>query len=206
MKIGLAAITGMLSMAACTFAAEELNSRVIHDYNFFGVGYSYLHDFADLDINGHGPVGAFSFEEGNFVLGVSGGYFWLEDIGDTDVNLWDVTASLGYVVRLANNHINIIPRVGGQYAGIQLDNDFGDAEDEAWSILPGVGLSFALCNWFAIDGGYTYAYNFDSEDEDHLFTAGGKVALGDRIGIGAHANFSKEFGFNGVTGLLEFHY
>lgn len=194
-------------MAACTFAAEEINSRVIHDYNFFGVGYSYLHDFADLDLNGHGPVGAFSFEEANFVLGVSGGYFWLEDIGDTDVNLWDVNASIGYVVRLAGNRINIIPRFGGAYSGIQLDSDtFGEEEDETWSIIPGVGLSFALCNWFAIDGGYTYAYNFDAEDEDHVFTAGGKVGLSDRIGLGAHANFSKEFGFNGVTGVLEFHY
>ena len=194
-------------MAACAFAAEEINSRVIHDYNFFGVGYSYLHDVADLELDGHGPVGAFSFEEANFVLGVSGGYFWLEDIGDTEINLWDVTASIGYVLRLANNRINIVPRFGGAYSGIVVDNDtFGDEEDETWSIVPGVDLSFALCNWFALDGGYTYLYNFDSEDEEHLFRAGGKVALGQRIGISAHARFSEEFGFTGVTGGLEFHY
>jgi hypothetical protein len=154
-----------------------------------------------------GPVGAFSFEEANFVLGVSGGYFWLEDIGDTEINLWDVTASIGYVVRLANNRINIVPRFGGSYSGIVVDNDdFGDEEDETWSIVPGADLSFALCNWFALDGGYTYLYNFDAEDEDHLFRAGGKVALAHQIGVGVHANFSKEFGFTGVTGVFEFHY
>lgn len=207
MKIGVVAITGMLAMAACSFAAEEINSRVIHDYNFFGVGYSYLHDVADLEVDGHGPVAAFSFEEANFVLGVSGTYAWLEDIGDADVNLWDVSASIGYVARLANNRINIIPRFGGLYSGIQIDDSaFGDADEETWSIIPGVGLSVALCNWFALDAGYTYLYNFDAEDEDHLLSAGGKVALAHQIGVGVHANFSKEFGFTGVTGVFEFHY
>ncbi|HTD88284.1 MAG TPA: outer membrane beta-barrel protein [Candidatus Binatia bacterium] len=207
MKIGVIAMAGMLSLAAGGLGAAEIDSKVIHNYNYFGLGYGYLHDIGDLDVDGHGPVGELSFEQNNFVLNVSGGYFWVTDTGSTDVNLWDVTASIGYVVRLMENHFNIIPRFGGAYSGIQVDDSsFGNESDETWSILPGVGVSYAINNRFAINGGYTYAYNFDSEDEDHLFTAGAKFAILDQVGLSVNGNFSKEFGFTGITAMLEFHY
>lgn len=207
MKTGVIAIAGMLSLAVGGIAAEAIDSRVIHNYNYIGLGYGYLHDVGDSDVNGHGAVAEFSFEQDNFLLGVSGGYFWLTDTGDTDINLWNVTPSIGYVVRLLDNHVNIIPRVAGSYGGIQVDDPvFGDDSDESWSILPGIGLSYAINNQFAINGGYTYAYNFDAEDEDHLFNVGGKVAILEQVGLSVNAQFSKEFGFSGITGMVEFHY
>lgn len=199
MKIGVIAISGMLSVAVSAFAAEPIESRVIHDYDYFAVGYGYLHDLGDTE--GHGAVGEFSYEEANFVFNVGGGYFWVPDT-DPDVNLWSVSAGLGYVVRALDNRLNIIPRVAGAYSGITVD----DEGDETWSILPGVGASVALCNWFAINGGYTYGYNFDSEDGDHFFNAGAKVALAPQIGIGVNANFAEDGGFSGATAVLEFHY
>ena len=204
MKIRIIAITGMLSLPACGVTAAEVDSKVIHNYNYLGVGYGYLHDFADLDIEGHGAVGEFSFEEQNFVLNVSGGYFWMDDVGSSDVNLWNIDASIGYVFRLMQNHVNLIPRFGGSYVGIDVDGSSFD--DETWSILPGVGLSFAINNRFAINGGYTYAYNFDSDDHAHLFNAGGKFALAEQIGLSVNAAFSDETGFSGITGILELHY
>ena len=207
MKLGVIAVIGMLAAAATGLIGAEIDSKVIHDYNYFALGYGYLHDIADADVDGHGPVGEISFEQNNFVLAVSGGYFWVTDTGSTDINLWDVSASLGYVLRVMGNHLNIIPRFGGSYSGIQVDDPtFGDESDESWSILPGVSLSYAFCSRFAINGGYTYAYNFDAEDEDHLFHAGATFALLEQLGLSVNASFSKEFGFTGIAAGVEFHY
>jgi hypothetical protein len=205
MKLGAIAMIGMSAVTG--LMAAEINSKVIHDYNYFSLGYGYLHDIADADVDGHGPVGEVSFEQNNFVLNVSGGYFWVTDTGSTDINLWDVSASVGYALRLMNNHLNIIPRFGGAYSGIQVDDSaFGDESDETWSILPGISLSYAPCNRFAINGGYTYVYNFDAEDEDNVFHAGAQFGLLEQIGLSVNANFSKEFGFTGITAVVEFHY
>lgn len=194
-------------MAASGLVAAEIDSRVIHNYDFLGIGYSYLNDIAELDLEGHGPVGVFSIEENGFLFDLSGGYFWVEDVGSTEINLWEVTASVGYVLRLAENHFNIIPRFGGSYSGIQLDDDFfGEADEETWSILPGVGLSYALNNRLAINGGYTYAYNFDSEDERHLFNAGAKFAILEQVGLTVNAQFADSAGWTGIVGGIEFHY
>ena len=204
MKIGLIAITGMLSVAASGLTAAEIDSKVIHNYNYLGVGYEYLNDIADSDIDAHGVVGEFSFEKANFLFRAGGGYFWATDTGGADVDLWDVNASLGYVVRLVENHVNIIPRFTGAADGVDVEGSL--FADYSWSILPGIELSYAINNQFAINGGYTYAYNFDTEEEDHRFNVGGKVALLEQVGLAVNAQFSKEFGFSGITGMVEFHY
>jgi hypothetical protein len=208
MKIGVIAMSALLSLAACGLRAAEIDSKVIHNYDFLGLGYGYLNDVAEVDdLEGHGPVGVFSIEENGFLFDVSGGYFWVEDVGSTEINLWEVSASLGYVLRLAENHLNIIPRFGGSYAGIQLDDDvFGEEEDETWTILPGVGLSYALNNRLAINGAYTYAYNFDAEDERHVFNAGAKFAILDQVGLAVNASFADGAGWTGIVGGIEFHY
>lgn len=206
MKNGLIAIGAVLSLIGGGLRAEEIDSPVIHNYRFVSAGYGYLHDIADSGIDGHGAIGALSFEEQGFLLGVGGGYFWTDEDA-ADINLWNVTASLGYVVRLMENHVNIIPRVGGGIGGLQIDDPvFGDVSDESWSIFPGIGLSYAINNQFAINGGYTYAYNFDSEDDDHLLNVGGTVAVLERVGLSVNASFSTEFGFSGITGAVEFHF
>lgn len=206
MKIGLVAIVGMLTLAG-GLTAGEINSRAIHNYNYFSVGYGYLHDILDSDVNAHGAVGEFSFEKHNILFGVVGGYFWAEDTGSADVELWSVSPAVGYVLRLAENHINIIPRIAFSYSGIQIDDSvFGDDSDETWFFLPGAFLSYAINNRLAINGGYAYSYNFDSTDKEHLFSAGAAVAIFDQVSLVGSANFSDESGFTGITAALEFHY
>jgi|SRR5688572_26510040 len=206
MKIGLMAITGLLTVPA--LLAAEIDSRTIHDYSFIGVGYGYLHEVGP-DLNAHGGVAELSFEEQNFVLGVGGGYFWGdEDI--PDVELWNVSASLGYVIRMAENHLNIIPRFGGGYGEVDVETSgpFGSASftEESWSLLPGVTLSYAINNRFAISGGYTFAYNLDAEEEAHLFSAGAKFAILEQVALAAGAVFSDDDGFEGFTAGVEFHF
>src|SRR5688572_23851269 len=98
MRNGLIAISAVLSMLGGGLMAAEVDSPVIHNYRFVSVGYGYLHDIADSGADGHGAVGALSFEEQNFLLGVGGGYFWVDEDA-ADINLWSVAASIGYVVR-----------------------------------------------------------------------------------------------------------
>jgi hypothetical protein len=206
MKTGLVAIAGMLSVA-CGLTAREIDSRTIHNYDYFSIGYGYLHDVDDSGVNGHGAVGEFSFEEHNFLIAVTGGYFWPDDTGSADVKLWNVSPGVGYVLRLAENHVNIIPRVAVDYSGIDINDPvFGNERDESWFFLPGVFLSYAINNRFAINGGYTYSYKFDNWDRDHLFSAGAAVAIVDPVDLAVTASFSKDFGFTGIVGALKFHY
>lgn len=203
------AITGLLTVPA--LLAAEIDSRTIHDYSFIGVGYGYLHEIAQEaagDVNAHGGVGQLSFEEQNFVLGVSGGYFWGDDDDLVDIQLWNVSASLGYVIRLAENHLNIIPSFGGGYQEVDVEAGpvFGSFTEDSWSILPGVTVSYAINNRFALSGGYTFAYNLDAEEESHLFSAGAKFALLEQVALAAGAVFSDDDGFEGFTAGVEFHF
>src|SRR5688572_5256788 len=155
MKKGLIALVTFASIIASPVMAAEIESGVIHNYKFIGLGYGYLHDIAEADVEGHGIVGTLSFEEQGFVLDVGSGllptgYFWVDEDA-ADINLWNVTARMGYVVRLMENHLNIIPRVGGSLSGLEIDDPvFGDISDETWSIIPGIGVSFALNDRLAL--------------------------------------------------------
>jgi opacity protein-like surface antigen len=212
MKKGLVALVALASILAFpVMAAEEINSGVIHNYKFVGVGYGYLHDFANADVEGHGIVGTVSIEDQGFVLDVGSGllpsgYFWMDEEA-ADINVWNVTARFGYVLRLLDNHLNIIPRVGGSLTGIEIDDPvFGDISDENWSIIPGVGASFAITDRFAINGGYGWNYNFDSEESDHVFNGGAKFALFEHLGLSVNAFFIEDFGFSGATATVDFHF
>lgn len=211
MKNGIIALVTLLSVAGQAVLADELESGVIHNYRFIGGGYGYLHDIADSDFNAHGAVGLLSFEEQNLVLGASGGYFWGEEDDPIDFTTWNANVSLGYVVRLMGNHLNIIPNVGGGYSEVELeirDPLLGTftVTEESWSIFPGIGVSYAITHQFAINGSYAWGYNFDSEEDDHLFSAGAKFAILEKVGLSANANFSAEFGFSGAVAAVEFHF
>lgn len=189
--------------------AHEIDSRVIHHYTFLGLGYSYIHDLIEDELNAHGVVGIGSFEQHNVVLTLAGGYFWGDDdLGvDADVNLGNFSTSLGYVVRLAENHINIIPRFGAAWNEITFDAPgFPEEDFESWSIFPGVGVSYAINNRIAVGGSYAYGYNLDSEEDAHLFSAGPTIALLERVGLSIAASFNDEIGWSGVTAGIEFHF
>jgi opacity protein-like surface antigen len=211
MKKGLIALVTLASIIGLPVLAAEIDSGVIHNYRFIGAGYGYLHDFANADIDGHGVVGTLSFEEQGFVLDVGNGllpsgYFWMDEEA-VDVNIWNVTARLGYVIRLMENHLNIIPRVGGSLTGIEIDDPFfGDISDETWSIIPGIGVSYALTDRLAINGGYGWNYDFDAEESDHVVNAGARVAILEKVGLSVNAFFIEDFGFSGATATIDFHF
>ena len=62
MKTLIYAATGLL--CASVLVAEPIDSKVIHNYNQFGVGYNYV-DGDDID--GHGVVGSASVDLNNGV-------------------------------------------------------------------------------------------------------------------------------------------
>jgi hypothetical protein len=206
MKKGLIALVTLVSIVGQPLMAQEIDSGVIHNYRFLGVGYGYLHDIFNADVEGHGIVGTVSIEDQGFVLDVGNGllpsgYFWVDEEA-ADINLWNVTARFGYVVRLMENRLNIIPRVGGSLTGLEIE----DFSDETWSIIPGVGASFALTDRIAINGGYGWNYDFDTEEEDHVFNAGVKVAIFDKLGVSLNAFVIEDFGFSGATATLDLHF
>jgi hypothetical protein len=205
-RIMLAA--ALMGASVCQSLPAEVDGHVIHHYTYFGFGYGYLHDVGG-ELNAHGIFADASFEEQNFVFTFGGDYFWGDDdLGiDADVRLWDLNASAGYVIRLAENHLNIIPRFGAAFARAELEvDDFGTFEDDSWSIAPGGTISYALNNRIALAGSYAYVYNLDAEEGDHAFSVGPKFALFERVGLSINATFSDENGFDGVFAGVEFHF
>jgi len=189
--------------------AEEITSSVIHDYSQVGIVYRYVHDFGNTDDNAHGFAGNGSYEIRNFVLSVSGDYLWGDnDLGvDADVNLWSVVGGVGYVLRLYQNHVNIIPRFEVGYSEVSVKvPGFGTFHSDSTAVLPGITLSYAINNRISFDGGYTYAHDLDTGDDGHGFTAGTRIAVAERIGLNIQAMFAEGLGFTGVTAGLSFHY
>jgi hypothetical protein len=199
-------IAGAVLVGALGFqlrAADPIDSKVIHDYTFIGAGYGYLHELTD-DLNGHGLTGFASFEEHNVVIGISGGHFWGDDdLGDADVTLWDIGGSLGYVVRLVDNHVNIIPRVGLRYGEVELNSH---KAGDSWAVAPGVFASYAINNRLAINGSYAWAFDVENDDDAHAFSVGGQIAVLERVGVNLSASFVESIGFAGITAGVELHF
>src|SRR5262245_15997226 len=99
-KLILTTIAGLVGAYSAT--AEEINSQVIHNYSFVGASFNYL----DVGSGMYGGTVEGSYETHNIVFDAEGGYF------SNDFDLWTVGGGVGYVVRLAENHFNVIPRVG----------------------------------------------------------------------------------------------
>src|SRR5687768_5551736 len=185
-----------LLCASVLGAAEPIDSPVIHNYNQFGVGYNYVE--AD-DLDGHGVVGTVSMDLGNFLLGGGGNYIWLDN-----AEAWSAGGFAGYIVRLMENHINIIPRVGVNYNEVSVDfGRGGGAVANFVSIEPGITLSYAINNKISLNGGYTYVQDIDDDIdvEVHTFSLGGVVALTERLGLNVNALFAEEQGFSGATAI-----
>src|SRR5688572_25851315 len=98
MKKLLTASLVLIKALVSQINAHEIDSRVIHHYTYLKIGYSYIHDLIEDELNAHGAVSIGSFESHNVVLTLSGGYFWSDDdLGvDADINLGNFSTSLGY--------------------------------------------------------------------------------------------------------------
>lgn len=190
--------------------AHEIDSRVIHNYSQIGLSYGYVHDIGNSDINAHGVQADYSFEVRNFIFHASGGSFWGDDdLGiDAELDFWNIAGGVGYVFRLSENHINIIPRFELGYTEISLDAPgFDTLRDDGLTILPGITLSYALNNRISVDGGYTYIRDIANDGEDsHGLTVGTRIALMEQLGLNIQAAFADGQGFSGITAGFSFHY
>jgi opacity protein-like surface antigen len=188
---------------AATVVAEPIDSKVIHNYNQFGVGYNYV----DGDgVDGHGVIGNVSMELGNFLLGGSGNYIWFDE---ADAESWSAGGFAGYIFRLMDNHINIIPRVGVSYNELSVDfGPFGGAVANFVSIEPGITLSYAINNRISLNGGYTYIQDLDDDVdvEAHTFSVGTRLAIAKNLGLNLDALFEEDQGFSGATAILSWHF
>ena len=197
-------VTGLL--CAPSLFADAIDSKVIHNYTEVGVGYKYV----DLDdVDGHGVVGGGSIDLNNFLLGVSASYVWLDE-GDAEA--WRTGAFAGYVVRLMENHLNIIPRIGLSYNEVSVDasGPFDDGGVENFvGLEPGITISYAINNRVSVHGAYTFVGDievFDVGTTVHEFTIGTRVALADRLGLNLNGHFADEEGFAGISGILSWHF
>jgi len=190
-------------LCAATVVPAPIDSRVIHNYHLFGVGYNYV----DRDgVDGHGVVGNVSMELGNFVVGGGGNYIWFDD---ANAEAWSAGGFAGYVVRLMENHINIIPRVGVTYNEQSVDLGlFGGGVANFVSIEPGITLSYAINNHISLNGGYTYVQDIDDDVdfEAHTFSVGTRIAIEENLGLNLNALFEEEQGFSGATATLSWHF
>src|SRR5258705_6172793 len=162
---------------------EEIYSKVIHQDTYIGAGYEYFHDIGNSGAKAHGVFGAGSYDYHNVLFGVSGGYAW----GDEDVDFWRAGGSLAYVVRLMENHVNIVPRVGIFYNEVL----FNGNSDNVTTINPGITLSYAFNNQLSINGGDTYGHdiNFDNQGDQHNFNSGSRPAIAENVGLDLPADF-----------------
>ena len=196
-------------LCTSTLVADPIDSKVIHNYNQFGVGYTYV-ERDDLD--GHGVIGSASVELSNFLIGGGGNYIWFNEpdgFDNADAQGWSAGAFAGYILRLMENHINIIPRVGVSYNEISVDlGPFGDADADFVGIEPGITLSYAINNRVSLNGGYTYIQDIDGDIdvEVHTFSLGTRVAIAENLGLNFDVLFEEEEGFSGVAAILSWHF
>ena len=117
-------------------------------------------------------------------------------------NLWTVGAGVGYVFRLEENHVNIIPRFGVSYS----EADVPGGSASATTIQPGILLSYAFNNTLSVNGGYTYGRDVDSSADVHGFSVGSQVALSKRLGLNLNVLFTDENGFSGASAGFTYHF
>jgi hypothetical protein len=184
-------------------AAEPIDSKVIHHDTFVSLAYDYGHDLGNSGVDTHGVLAGGSFERQNLLLSVSGGYAWTDE---GNVDLWKAGGAVGYVFRMMENHINIIPRVGIFYNEILFADD--TAEDVT-TLEPSITVSYAINNQVSVNGGYLYRrdIDFDNDEGDtHNFIFGSRVAVAENMGVDLSILFTEDFGFSGATVGLQFHF
>lgn len=177
---------------------EGINSKVIHHYTQFSVGYEFLEDFGGG--TAHAVNGQTSVDMNNLLFNVDGGYAW----GKDDLEVWLIGGSVGYIVRLMKNHVNIIPNFGVYYQKAEA----GAAEDSVTTIQPGITGSFAINNRLSVGANYTYLRALDNNEEDeHTFGPIARFALTETIGLDIGARFTDEGqAFRSVFGAVNFHF
>lgn len=177
---------------------EGINSKVIHHYTQFSVGYQFFEDVGGG--TAHAVIASTSVDMNNLLFSVGGGYGW----GPDDLEFWAVGGDVGYIIRLLRNRVNIIPRFGMSYNRAEA----GPAEDSVTTIEPGLSGSFAINNRLSVGGSYTYVRALDNNEEDgHVFGPRARFALTETMGLDIGAQFTDEGkAFQSAFAAVNFHF
>lgn len=201
-----------LTVAGSQFGtAEEINSRVIHNYRYVGIGYDYFHIDQSQMPDGHGISATASYEYQNFLFGLGGGMV-RGDNRTIELKTWSIYGNVGYAFRLFENHLNIIPSFGYGYSestetltlpffpvGLEFNS-------HSSTIAPGLTASYACNNYLSLNAGYSYGYNLDAHDGAHGFSVGADCAVTKEIGLGVGVHFDTEEGFTGLSAGISYHF
>ena len=192
---------------ACAGAAvaEEVDSEVIHNYTYASIGYGFLRGLNGAS-DGNGAVSDLSLNLQRLVLGATGGYFQAQQYGVT-INPAYVGGSAGYVVGLAQNHVNLIPSFLVSYTQVTYRiHYYGDVTTHATSIGPGFAASYAFNDRFSMEGDYAYACNLDAHSHVNRFALASNLAVAEQVGLVPVVRFDTDNGFIGFSLSVAFHF
>lgn len=205
MKRSLFAIVGIF--CAGHLLAQETNSKVIHQYSYVNLSGGY--------VPAHGGLPAFAgfklegaFEYRNVLAWLNLGSF--ADTGDAvfGAEMNRSGGGLGYVIRLDQNHLNLIPRLGASYLKITQNDLFGGETTlvETTAIEPSITFSYAFNNRFSLDAGCALDADVDSGATVSQFNFGATCALAKHWGIRLEGTVATNQNYNGVFAGIAYHF
>lgn len=190
-KLKSTLIAALFSPLVVTANAEELNSKVLNNYNAVSAAYAYSSSaLIGADVAAHGfGLGISTEVQKNIILGAS----FSEMFASNDTvsgQSWNLSPTIGYAVRLMDNHLNIVPKVSYGFGHASLDHS--GISDDTHSITGGALVSYALNNKLGM--GVEYGYQSSLKDgkyfgvaDAHKITVGPTYALSDIFGVFAKA-------------------
>ncbi len=190
-KLKSTLIAALFSPLVVTANAEELNSKVLNNYNAVSAAYAYSSSaLIGADVAAHGfGLGISTEVQKNIILGAS----FSEMFASNDTvsgQSWNLSPTIGYAVRLMDNHLNIVPKVSYGFGHASLDHS--GISDDTHSITGGALVSYALNNKLGM--GVEYGYQSSLKDgkyfgvaDAHKITVGPTYALSDVFGVFAKA-------------------
>ena len=180
-----------LIIASAVVKAEELDSKVLNNYNAVSAAYQYSSSaLLGSDVQAHGfGLGLSTEVYKNFILGASFSEVFASNDSISGQS-WNLSPTIGYAIRLMDNHLNIVPKVSYGFGHTGLDHS--GLSDDTHSITGGALVSYALNNKLGI--GVEYGYQSSLKDgkyfgvaDAHKIAVGPTYAISDVFGVFAKA-------------------
>jgi len=177
----IAALSIVYAATIATVRAEELVSKVIHNYDQANLGFAFLgKPVIGSEANAYGfTTGVSSEIAKNLLVSLRGSSAWGSDdnVGISG-SVWSVSPSIGLILRFAENHVNIIPHVDYGYSEVTLSNQY---DGTAHAIAGGATLSLAKNDRFALLVDYTFGSPIGEDVNTFDYTGTHNVSVGPTI-------------------------
>ena len=195
MKFYQTSILTIVSAATiATARAEELVSKVIHNYDQANLGFV----FSGKPVVGS-EADAYGFTTGvsseiakNLLVSLRGSSAWGSDDNlGLSGHVWGVSPSVGLILRFAENHVNIIPHIDYGYSEVSMSNKY---DGTAHSIAGGATLSLAKNDRFAFLVDYTFGSPIGEDVNTlnfygaHNISVGPTIRLTEKVGMYIRGN------------------